>query len=611
MGKGNWIRKPKIKEIVSDDGVLSDGFLTRDSTVTITGKGQPGSKVVLFDNGVKIGVATVGDNGRWSIDTARLGDGDHQFTARAKFGDKTGKMSKPFKGTIDTKAPEKPAAPDLEPGSDSGLSSTDDITADRTPTLTGGAEAGSTVTIRDGSAVLGTTVANAAGKWSFTTAALADGAHGITIVATDKAGNDSPISAALVLRIDTEAAGVIALDPVTADNVINFVEGDPNCAGDIAITGTVTGEIPDGATVTLLVHDQTYTGTVTDGVFSILVRPVHLTGGADLQITASVTFTDDAGNIATVSDSHTYSLDFVGPGAPVITGFSEDTGTIGDSLTGDNELTITGTGEAGATITVFSGSTSGTTTVDANGEWEFTTGPLPEGFQFIIANQRDAAGNGSTTAAFSVTVDTEVTATITLGPVTEDNIINLREGDRYCAGDIPITGTVTGEIPEGATVTLLVNGETYTGTVASGEFSINVRPTDLTADEDLTISASVTVTDAAGNTDTITDTQTYAYDITRPELEITGFSEDTGTPGDHATTDNQLTFFGTADAGATIELSYSGAYGLIGQGVADANGDWTIDTTVALLTGNWNIYAKASNAVGNLNFDTFGMTILA
>ena len=44
------------------------------------------------------------------------------------------------------------------------------------------------------------------GGWTFTTAALAQGAHALTAVATDQAGNTSAASAALAVTIDTTAA---------------------------------------------------------------------------------------------------------------------------------------------------------------------------------------------------------------------------------------------------------------------------------------------------------------------------------------------------------------------------------------------------------------------
>src|SRR5260370_40575215 len=59
-----------------------------------------------------------------------------------------------FTVTEDTTAPNAPTVPDLIAASDSGTSSTDNITNVTTPTFSGTAEAGSTVTIfSDGVAV--------------------------------------------------------------------------------------------------------------------------------------------------------------------------------------------------------------------------------------------------------------------------------------------------------------------------------------------------------------------------------------------------------------------------------------------------------------------------
>ena len=51
----------------------------------------------------------------------------------------------------------------------------DHITNDNTLTLTGTAEAGSTVKIYDGTTLLGSVAANGSGAWTYTTAALANG----------------------------------------------------------------------------------------------------------------------------------------------------------------------------------------------------------------------------------------------------------------------------------------------------------------------------------------------------------------------------------------------------------------------------------------------------
>ena len=85
-----------------------------------------------------------------------------------------------------------------------------------------------------------------------------------------------------------------------------------------------------------------------------------------------------------------------------------------------------------------------------------------------------------------------------------------------------ITGTVGGDADAGDTVTLTVNGNNYTGTVAAGNtFSINVAGADLAADADFTIDASISSTDAAGNVGTASDTESYTVDVTAPAPTVT------------------------------------------------------------------------------------------
>src|SRR5262249_41104233 len=100
--------------------------------------------------------------------------------------------------------------------------------------------------------------------------------------------------------------------------------------------------------------------------------------------------------------------------------------------------------------------------------------------------------------------------------ITADDVINAAEA----AGNVAITGTVGGEANVGDTVTLTVNGNAYTGTVAAGKtFSINVAGSDLAAST--FVAASITSTDAAGNVGTATDSTTYTVDVTAPVPTIT------------------------------------------------------------------------------------------
>ena len=138
---------------------------------------------------------------------------------------------------------------------------------------------------------------------------------------------------------------------------------------------------------------------------------------------------------------------------------------------------------------------------------------LTAGVNYLfVASSTDAAGNTTTaTDSESYSVDTTVSATIDINPnITADDVINAAEA----GGTVAITGTVGGDVQDGDTVTLTINGNTYTGTASGGAFSIDVAGSDLAADPDTTIEASVTTTDAAGNSATATDTEDYSVDTT-------------------------------------------------------------------------------------------------
>ena len=87
---------------------------------------------------------------------------------------------------IDTVAPwRRPPACDLH----RPTATVDHVANDSTLTLTGTAEANGTVKVYDGATLLGSAVANGSGAWTYTTAALANGAHSLTATASDAAGN--------------------------------------------------------------------------------------------------------------------------------------------------------------------------------------------------------------------------------------------------------------------------------------------------------------------------------------------------------------------------------------------------------------------------------------
>ena len=120
---------------------------------------------------------------------------------------------------IDTTPPAAPNAPDLLAASDTGSSSTDNVTGLTTPTFSiTGVESGATVTLRsDAGGTIGSAiVADGASTCTITPAApLAQGAHVITVTQSDRAGNSSGASPAMAPNLFVAVSPTVATQAVT------------------------------------------------------------------------------------------------------------------------------------------------------------------------------------------------------------------------------------------------------------------------------------------------------------------------------------------------------------------------------------------------------------
>ena len=182
-------------------GTNSDD-ITDHNTPSFSGTAEANALVRLYDGLTQIGTTFANGAGNWSITSSLLADGVHSITATAT--DTAGNVSLPSPAlsvTIDTLAPAV-STPDLDAGSDTGNSSTDNITGNNTPSFSGTAEANALVRLYDGLTQIGTAFANGAGNWSIISSPLAIGVHSITATATDTAGNVSSLSASLSVTIE-------------------------------------------------------------------------------------------------------------------------------------------------------------------------------------------------------------------------------------------------------------------------------------------------------------------------------------------------------------------------------------------------------------------------
>ena len=144
----------------------------------------------------------------------------------------------------------------------------------------------------------------------------------------------------------------------------------------------------------------------------------------------TATATDLAGNTSALSKPLAPVIgSSAPPSAPVIASFSNDSGKVGDGVTNDNTLTLTGTAAANSTVKVFDGSAQiGATTANSSGSWTYTTSALTDAKHVLTATATNSSGQTSAaSSSLSVTVDTVApTAPVLVSdPVVNTNQVSL------------------------------------------------------------------------------------------------------------------------------------------------------------------------------------------
>ena len=277
----------------ADSGVSGDN-ITNNSTPTITGTAEANSTVTLYVDSSQIGKTTADGSGNWLITSSELAYGPHTITAReTDIAGNEGVVSSQLQISIDTLVPSAPSAPDLYAASDTGSSSTDNITKNTTLSFTGTAEIDSTVTLydTDGTTVLGTATAGGSGNWSITSSSLSDGAHTITVKATDIAGNTSFYSSSLSIIIDTKSPTISVGDISRTSDTTATVKFTPDKTGEYFYEVVTNGDSAPTITTTGM-------GTSCTASTEAAITLDSLTAGAkDIYIIVK----DTAGNLSIVS----------------------------------------------------------------------------------------------------------------------------------------------------------------------------------------------------------------------------------------------------------------------------------------------------------------------
>ncbi|WP_168198758.1 Ig-like domain-containing protein [Jejubacter calystegiae] len=193
--------------VTDSSGTEIDGGVTNDNMPSLSGKAEPGTVVVISDNGKEIGSAQVDDNGQWNFTpTTPMGDGEHNIEVVAvDDAGNVGPSSKPIPVEIDTMAPDVATTKLLDDVGDTvGVINSGDTTDDNKPTFDGTAEPGATVIISDNGQVIGSVAVGENGAWSYTPeTSLKDGDHSFSSVVVDKVGNQSVSSEPIDFTVDT------------------------------------------------------------------------------------------------------------------------------------------------------------------------------------------------------------------------------------------------------------------------------------------------------------------------------------------------------------------------------------------------------------------------
>jgi hypothetical protein len=122
---------------------------------------------------------------------------------------------------------------------------------------------------------------------------------------------------------------------------------------------------------------------------------------------------------------------------------------VSGSFVNTGTVSVTGTGEAGATVTVTDGTTSHSTVVDGSGNWSVVFTALSDGPVTFTASQTDLAGNTSASSSTTIIVDTIApvlifTDDIVAGPIGSDTfVISITDIHQYNTGSYILTSSTT------------------------------------------------------------------------------------------------------------------------------------------------------------------------
>ena len=466
-----------------------------------------------------------------------------------------------------------------------------------------GLAAGTTLTVTvNGKTYAASVLAD--GSWSAAipaadVAAFAAGTVTVTVAGQSAAGN--PVTISHDVTVDL-AAVAISIDAIATDDVINAAEK----GADLVLSGS-TSNVEENQTVTVIFGGKTYTAKVdADGNWTATVPSADLAGLKDGDASVQVSVTNAHGNSA--SAGREYSVDATAPTVTIDT-VAGDNVINGSEAAAGVAISGTTTAEAGQTVTVTLGGKSFTAQVQQGGVWSVNVPgsdltALADSCYTVQVSVSDAAGNPGS-AGKTITLGA-TPPTVSFNVVAGDDVINSVEHGQAQI----VSGSATGA-NVGDKVVITLGSHQYTTTVdASGNWSVGVPASVISALTDGTVTLSATITDSAGNS----STQTHDVVVNTASVALTVNT----VSGDDV--------INAAEAGSSLVINGSSAQFASGTQVTvtlngktytatiQSDGTWT--TTVpaadvgALADGaRYQVSVSAQDSAGNSASATHGISV--
>ena len=438
-------------------------------------------------------------------------------------------------------------------------------------TISGTAEANGSVELKLGT-VTRLVAVDANGNWSTTLQAddlpAADGSYTLSATAIDAAGNRAPEVTSKVIMNTTGTAAIIGT--ISEDGYVNAKEA----AAPVKVMGTAE---PNSKVALWLTDEKNPLAEVQADANGKWEAGVPLPAGlADGKHVLSVTTTNAQGNTATSKAE--FTLDKTPP-APAANLKLEGNDTTITSTEAKNGVSLSGTGEAGAKVTVsIGGGKTQTATVGANGSWkvEFKEGDLPMPGQGSSTNTafnvvlQDKAGNDSAVATQNVTLQGPLRplSTPLISTIAGDDIINAAEAQ----GAVSVSGIA--DAGSKVTVTLGSSKDTVTAGI-NGAWTAQLTNLARVPDGSYDVTAVAT---QPGRADSVAGVHKITLDKTAPgqPTNIKTNGGDTTISAEEAKT-GKITFTGNTPTGAqnadTVTVTWNG----VSKPGTITNGKWSVD----------------------------------